>query len=170
VVFCAIAGLAPSVDAQSVFPVRLDYAREESAATVQARGGVAINTGTHFLRRVTLGVTPQTAEDLFTVTASLDDTTLFVRVFATAVESGTTGPSSMLEEMKLAIFDSTAGSWSSLQELAGLNVVGGGAIDIGFDIVDEVMTVSVTTPVNLDLATLWIEATTNKSVVFTQLY
>jgi hypothetical protein len=129
-----------------------------------------MNTGTHFLRRVTLGVTPQDSENLFAIIASQDDTTLFARILVTAVQADTTGPSSMLEEVKLAIFDTTAGSWSSLQETFVLNVVGGGSIAIDFTVVEEIMSVSVTTPGALNLATVWIEATTNKSVVFTQLY
>jgi hypothetical protein len=57
-----------------------------------------------------------------------------------------------------------------LQESALFNLVGGGAIQIDFDSVGAVMTVSVTTPNDLDLICVWIEATTNKPATFTQLY
>lgn len=165
-VLFALAGPVPQSESQTVFPVRFDAPEPRNPATAQSTGGMQIQSGTHYWKRVALEVTPNSDEDIIDITASQDDTTVWVQVLVAAVQADTTSPSSAREEFKWAIFDATAGTWSSLQEGLFLDVIGGGTIAIDFNLTGSQMNVSVKTPGNLDLITMRIEVVANKSVTF----
>jgi hypothetical protein len=174
----AIVGLAAllgltavsSVQGQSVFPVSFGEPTPEGPATLQSSGPLVINEGTYYRRTGSLVVTPGVQEAVLQVTASQDDTTAWLRIFLAAVQNDTTGPSTVREEFKLAIYDAPTNSWAGLQENFSLNLIGGGVIDVDFVVSGADMTVRFTPPGSLDQVLFKFEVITSRQVTFTELF
>lgn len=163
--FVAVGTVGLLARAQTVFPVRLDPPAGEAPATAQGASALNVNTGLQFSTRAALTVSAGSPEDLLTVTASEDDTTVLVRVQATSRASDSSANGSLREELGWAIFDTTTNSWANIQEALVLSF-GTSQISIDFTGSGTALTAKFTTPATHDLATVTLEAMANKAVTY----
>lgn len=166
--FLGLLGGAPTGAGQSVFPVRLDAPEPENPATVVSSGGLAITTGTHYRKTVALTVSGGSTEDILDVTASLDNTSVLMRILAgSGPPDKTSATSTSVKELtSFRIYDSGDMDWPSKLDHDSVTNNSGGAITIAVAEAGATLTATVTTPATHSLLTLTIEVLANKNVTF----
>ena len=152
---------------QSVFPVRLDEPEVEAPATGLSSGSFHVQGETDFRARGAVTATPGAEEDLLRIEASQDDTTAWLEVTIAGAESDATSGAHVLTLLLWYIYDSGANTWTNLGVAASLNIGGGMSIDTTTS--GNQLTLSFTTPNDLDQVTYLIEVVTNRPATFTQL-
>lgn len=161
-------GLIHRAASQSSFPIQFDSPGPENLATAQSSGGLVVSTETHYSKSVALTVSPSSAEDILTVTATQDDTTVMIRILAASRTSSSADPGSIREYIAWAIYDSGTNTWNNVIAHPSIAAPGGGTLALAFTPSTNTLTASITTPGTHDLVSLSMEAIANKSVTFTE--
>ena len=162
----ALAGGVTLSESQSAFPIRFETPGPTNPVSQTSTGSLAIETATHYYKRVTFDGASG-AEDILDITGSQDNTTLLLRVLASARIPDSESPGTLVEVIGSALFDTTDGTWEGLVNHLTVNLASGTTgIIIDLPVVGPKRTVVVQTPANHSLLTLTIEVVTNKAVTF----